>query len=437
VITSPFSFVASANVALYERARPVFADIDPVTLNLDPDAAAAAVTERTAALLPVHVFGYPADMPAFERSGCRSSRTRARRSAPTPTAVAGRRARPPGGVRLLPEQAADDRRGRRRHRRRPALKERIDSERNQGRAPDMGWLDHDRLGSTTACRTSPARWARAARAPRRDARRTRRVAELYREALAGIEGLELPCEDAAARAARLVRVRRAAAARASTATATCGARRARDPEQAVLPGDPPDELLPRAFGHREGEFPVCEDVAARSIALPFFPEMTEGQVARVAAAQVLSHGLARVAGRRPASRPRCHRFAEPPARRLPPLNDSLAFDWRLWPYDVQQSRRAREDARRPRDHQRGRPRRAARGARAGRSGARRRVVPFAEGDEDIHMAIERRVTELAGPAGGKLHTARSRNDQVATDMAMFVRDARAQTAAAIARAARR
>jgi len=50
VVTSPFSFVASANVMVYERARPVFADIDPVTLNLDPDAAAAAVTERTAAV---------------------------------------------------------------------------------------------------------------------------------------------------------------------------------------------------------------------------------------------------------------------------------------------------------------------------------------------------------------------------------------------------
>ena len=67
VVTSPFSFVASANAALYERARPVFADIDPVTLNLDPEAADAAVTERTKALLPVHIFGYPADLPAFER----------------------------------------------------------------------------------------------------------------------------------------------------------------------------------------------------------------------------------------------------------------------------------------------------------------------------------------------------------------------------------
>ena len=69
VVTSPFSFVASANVILYERARPVFADIDPRTLNLDPAAAAAAITGRTRALLPVHIFGYPADVPAFEAHG--------------------------------------------------------------------------------------------------------------------------------------------------------------------------------------------------------------------------------------------------------------------------------------------------------------------------------------------------------------------------------
>ncbi len=69
VITTPFSFVASANVAIYERARPVFVDIDPVTLNLDAEAVAAAVTGRTAALLPVHVFGYPADMQRLEELG--------------------------------------------------------------------------------------------------------------------------------------------------------------------------------------------------------------------------------------------------------------------------------------------------------------------------------------------------------------------------------
>ncbi len=66
VLTSPFSFVASANCLLYEGVKPVFCDVDPVTLNLDPAAAAAAVGERTAGILPVHIFGYPAAMPELE-----------------------------------------------------------------------------------------------------------------------------------------------------------------------------------------------------------------------------------------------------------------------------------------------------------------------------------------------------------------------------------
>src|SRR4051794_810400 len=64
-ITSPFSFVASANCALYEGATPVFADIDPVTFNIDPAAVEAAVTPRTRAIVPVHVFGLPCDIEAI------------------------------------------------------------------------------------------------------------------------------------------------------------------------------------------------------------------------------------------------------------------------------------------------------------------------------------------------------------------------------------
>ena len=83
VVTSPFSFVASANAAIYERARPVFADIDPVTLNLDPRAAGAAVTERTKALLPVHILATPPRWLRLSGSqsstGWGSSRTPARR----------------------------------------------------------------------------------------------------------------------------------------------------------------------------------------------------------------------------------------------------------------------------------------------------------------------------------------------------------------------
>ncbi len=62
VITTPFSFVASANCILYERAKPVFVDIDPITLNIDPEKIEAAITSHTRAIIPVHIFGQPADM---------------------------------------------------------------------------------------------------------------------------------------------------------------------------------------------------------------------------------------------------------------------------------------------------------------------------------------------------------------------------------------
>jgi argininosuccinate lyase len=115
------------------------------------------------------------------------------------------------------------------------------------------------------------------------------------------------------------------------------------------------------------------------------------------------------------------RFSEPPDPVFHRLNRSLGFDWRLGPYDVELSRaHARMLA------AQGIIDEADRDALlAALDGVARELedgsFPFEEADEDIHMAIERRVTELAGRVGGKLHTARSRNDQVATDMALFVR----------------
>jgi perosamine synthetase len=111
VVTTPFSFVASANCLLYENAKPVFCDIDPRTLNIDPAAAAAAVTERTTGLLPVHIFGYPADMPAFERLAAERGLWLVEDACEA--LGAGRRAGQPRRVRLLPEQADHDGGGRR------------------------------------------------------------------------------------------------------------------------------------------------------------------------------------------------------------------------------------------------------------------------------------------------------------------------------------
>ena len=62
VITTPFTFIATANAVLYVGAKPVFVDIDPVTFNIDPSLLEAAITPRTKALVPVHLFGLPAEM---------------------------------------------------------------------------------------------------------------------------------------------------------------------------------------------------------------------------------------------------------------------------------------------------------------------------------------------------------------------------------------
>ena len=162
------------------------------------------------------------------------------------------------------------------------LKAVVDSERNQGRAPDMGWLDHDRLGfnyrlTDIACALGLAQLERldgmlADRA---------RVASWYREALSGREGLELPCEDAGDVRGWFVFVVQLphGAGRDDTIRAL-GERGIQS--KPYLPAIHLMSFYRERFGHREGEFPICEDVAARSIALPFFPEMTEGQVAEVA-----------------------------------------------------------------------------------------------------------------------------------------------------------
>ncbi len=116
------------------------------------------------------------------------------------------------------------------------------------------------------------------------------------------------------------------------------------------------------------------------------------------------------------------RFAEGPDPVFHELNRSLPFDRRLWPQDVAQSRaHAGMLAAQQIIGQEDRDAIHAALATVETELAEERF-PFADADEDIHMAIERRVTELAGPAGGRLHTARSRNDQVATDLALWVRE---------------
>ena len=111
-----------------------------------------------------------------------------------------------------------------------------------------------------------------------------RVAGLYDQALAGVEGLELPCPDSGGdRRSWFVYVVQLPPGVDRDDTIRALREQGID-SKPYLPAIHLMSFYRERFGHREGQFPVCEDVAARSLALPFFPEMAEGQVQRVAAA---------------------------------------------------------------------------------------------------------------------------------------------------------
>jgi perosamine synthetase len=286
VLTSPFSFVASANCLLYEGARPVFCDVDPVTLDLDPDAAAAAVGERSAGILPIHIFGYPAAMPELEalaaanglgilEDACEAigavdaagRRVGARGNLATFAFYANKQMTTGEGGMIVPSD--------------PGLAARLRSERNQGRAADMGWLDHGGLGFNYRLSDLAAALG-VAQVEKLDSllERRSRVAALYEQGLSGVEGVQTPlAARGAERRSWFVYVVRLADEVDRDATIARLAERG-IASKAYLPCI---HLFPhlRELGYREGQFPVAEAASAHSLALPFFPAMSEGQVERI------------------------------------------------------------------------------------------------------------------------------------------------------------
>jgi perosamine synthetase len=305
VVTSPLSFVASANCLLYERATPVFCDVDPVTLNLDPEAAAAAVGERTAGVLPVHIFGYPADLEslgkiaadrglgvledACQALGALDASGRKIGASGNPAAFAfyanKQLTTGEGGMLVTPDEE---------------MAERVRSERNQGRAEDMNVVEHDRIGFNYRLTDLQAAIGMA-QLERLDGilRGRERIALSYRARLTELgatppgegddEGLLLPCEDRGSekRSWFVFCVQLPAGTNRDAVIEELERRGVAS--KGYLPCI---HLLPpyrEQFGFADGQFPVAERVAERSLALPFFNAMTEEQVNRVCT--VLGHAL--------------------------------------------------------------------------------------------------------------------------------------------------
>jgi perosamine synthetase len=290
VVTSPLSFVASANCLLYEGATPVFCDVDPATLNLDPGAARAAVGERTAGILPVHIFGWPAAMPELEaiaggrglgilEDACEALgavdaegvRVGARGNLATLAFYANKQLTTGEGGAIVPTDGD--------------VAARLRSERNQGRATDMGWLAHDRLGFNYRLTEMQAALG-VAQLERLDellAERAR-VADLYAERLVAIEELTVPAGGRGAERRSwfvyLVQLPEGTDRDAVVATLAEGGVESK----AYLPCI---HLMPdyrERFGFRGGEFPVAEAASSRSLALPFYTAMGEAEVERVVGA---------------------------------------------------------------------------------------------------------------------------------------------------------
>lgn len=285
VITTPFSFIASANCILYVGAKPVFVDIDPVTLNIDPDKIEENITENTKAILPVHVFGIPCDMDKINKiarkhnlevieDACEAIGAEYKGKKVGTFGLTGVFAFYPnkqmttgeGGVVVTNKKS---------------VAEIIRSIRNQGRSKNGRWLSHERLGYNYRLSDIHAALG-ISQIKRLDEilEKRKRVANYYMEFLKDINEIELPVMPKDARVSWFVFVVRLKKG---------FTKKHRDKlmnllmERGIECGNyfPPIHLQPfyrRLFGYKKGDFPVCESVSERTFALPFFNNLKEEQV---------------------------------------------------------------------------------------------------------------------------------------------------------------
>jgi len=273
VITSPYSFVASANCAIYQGATPVFAEIDERTFNLDPDAVEAAITERTRAVVAVDIFGYPCELDPLlalcERHGIRlvedacealgaryKGRLLGSHGHPTTFAFYPNKQITTGeGGAVTTNDAAEH--------------ELLESLRNQGRLETSSWLLHGRLGYnyrlddvSAALGLGQLEKLDTILAGRRS------VAARYGELLADID-VELPLPDDAdhERSWFVYVVKLPADVDRDGLIGRLG-----DSGVAAAPYLPSIHLqdyMRQRYGFREGMLPISEDCSRRTLALPF------------------------------------------------------------------------------------------------------------------------------------------------------------------------
>jgi perosamine synthetase len=288
VIVPSFTFIAAANAVLYQRARPVFADIDPHTLNLTPESILRAITPRTRAIIAVHTFGHPVDLdPVLDIAARHGLKVIEDACEALGAEYRGRKAGGLGDFGVFgfyPNKPITTGEGGMLVTRDRRLAETIRALRNHGRRPADGWLDHSLLGynyrlSDINCALGLSQMQRIDSIL---ARREDRAA-CYHEHLRTVPGLTLPLLTAAdGRVCWFVFVVRLAArftqedrdgVVAFMADRGIGCGR----YFAALHRQP----LYAAYADGACDLSVTEQVAPRTLALPFFNRLTDGEIAEV------------------------------------------------------------------------------------------------------------------------------------------------------------
>ncbi|MCX5644672.1 MAG: DegT/DnrJ/EryC1/StrS family aminotransferase [Phycisphaerae bacterium] len=286
VITTPFTFIASATSIMMTGARPVFVDIDPVSLNIDPPRIEAAVTGRTKAVLPVEIFGNPAGfdkvrdvverhrLPIVEDS-CEA----------LGSVLHGRKAGTFGTISVFgfyPNKQITTGEGGMIVTDRDDLADLCVSLRNQGRGAKGGWLAHERLGynfrlSDINCALGLAQLSRIDEIKAK----RRQVAAWYREMLAAEDRLIVPNDASGCETSWFVFVVQLAEPYGLQQRDRILQEMGRQGIQ-VSNYFPPVHLQPFIavqYGHARGDFPVAESMSRRTIALPFYNRLTQDEIA--------------------------------------------------------------------------------------------------------------------------------------------------------------
>lgn len=288
VIVTPFTFIASSNTIMMTGAKPVFVDIDPKTLNIDPAKIKSAITKKTKAIMPVEAFGSPADFDKIcqiaeknklivledscealgsELNGKKAG-TFGKMSVfafyPNKQITTGE-----GGMILTDD---DD------------LADMCVSLRNQGRGKTGAWLSHERLGynfrlSDINCVLGIVQLSRIDEI----VAKRRQVAKWYQEMLAGDDRLIVPTEPAGCRFSWFVFV---------VQLTEKFSQKQRDKILEAMRANgiqvsnyfSPVHLqsfMAEQFSCKKGDFPVTESVAERTIALPFYNNLSKDNIAIV------------------------------------------------------------------------------------------------------------------------------------------------------------